>query len=116
MTLSSQPCELTSQPHACAAPRAENPRCLQCEACTQSLGNQRHRCLVRRAREAAAAGSEGGWLAVHGAKAIGARVSVWWPLDEAWYDGVVSFWGWLGGLRGAVWGQYAVKRSWGWVC
>jgi hypothetical protein len=60
------------------------------------MGNQRHRCLLRRAREAAAAASEGGWLAAHGGGAVGARVSVWWPLDEAWYDGVVSG-GW--GLR-----------------
>ncbi|KIZ05418.1 hypothetical protein MNEG_2539 [Monoraphidium neglectum] len=72
-----------------AVPLDAKQRCMQCEACTQSVGNQQHRCLQRRAREAAAAGSEGAWLAAHGAGAVGARISVWWPLDEAWYDGVV---------------------------
>ena len=28
-------------------------------------------------------------LAVLGVGCLGAQVSVWWPLDEAWYPGVV---------------------------
>ena len=60
-----------------------------CEACSQSTGSRRRHCMLRRAREAALAGSEGAWLAAHGAAAIGARVSVWWPFDESWYNGTV---------------------------
>ena len=29
-------------------------------------------------------------VAVMGEAALGARVAVWWPLDEAWYSGVVA--------------------------
>lgn len=29
-------------------------------------------------------------VAVNGASAVGARVSVWWPLDEEWYMGTVT--------------------------
>ena len=32
----------------------------------------------------------GGQLAVMGEGAIGAELSVWWPLDEAWYRGTVA--------------------------
>jgi hypothetical protein len=60
-----------------------------CEGCAQSRGKRRHRCLLRLAREAAAGGAEGAALAARGAAAVGARISVWWPLDEAWYDGLV---------------------------
>jgi hypothetical protein len=42
-----------------------------------------------RAAAAAMAGHVGGQLALLGEAAIGARISVWWPLDEAWYNGQV---------------------------
>ena len=61
-----------------------------CEGCTQNTGRRRRRCLLQRAHDAAAAGNEGARLAVKGAAAIGARVSVWWPLDESSYEGIVS--------------------------
>jgi hypothetical protein len=32
----------------------------------------------------------GAQLAVMGAKAVGAHISVWWPLDESWYSGEVG--------------------------
>jgi len=43
-----------------------------------------------RAAAAAASGHSGAQIAVHGEAAIGARVEVWWPLDEDWYQGVVT--------------------------
>ncbi|GAX78498.1 hypothetical protein CEUSTIGMA_g5937.t1 [Chlamydomonas eustigma] len=64
-------------------------RCNACETCLTSSGRFRRRCLVVRATASAAAGLTGGQLAVLGADAVGARVSVWWPLDEAWYEGTV---------------------------
>ncbi|KAL0049698.1 hypothetical protein WJX82_007869 [Trebouxia sp. C0006] len=63
-------------------------RCNQCEACLTSQGNQR-RCLTNRAAAAAAAGHSGAQIAILKHAAIGARISVWWPLDEHWYSGVV---------------------------
>ncbi|DBA96588.1 TPA: hypothetical protein ACH3X1_015451 [Trebouxia sp. C0004] len=63
-------------------------RCNQCEACLTSQGNQR-RCLTNRAAAAAAAGHSGAQIAILKQAAIGARISVWWPLDEHWYSGVV---------------------------
>ncbi len=47
-------------------------------------GNQR-RCLTNRAAAAAAAGHSGAQIAILKQAAIGARISVWWPLDEHWY-------------------------------
>ena len=38
-----------------------------------------------RTAAAAAAGHSGAQIAVHRAAAVGARVEVWWPLDEDWY-------------------------------
>jgi hypothetical protein len=64
-------------------------RCLRCESCTQNTNSQRRRCLLLRTSDAAAAGSEGAWLAAHGAGAVGARVGVWWPLEESFFDGMV---------------------------
>ena len=64
-------------------------RCKKCEACTQSTGTSNRRCLLVRATAAAAAGHGGAQLAVLGDKAVGAEVDVWWPLDQAWYNGVV---------------------------
>ena len=67
------------------------PRCQACEACTHFTGAaHRRRCLVMRAAAAAAGGHAGAQLAVMGEAAIGARVSVWWPMDGAWFEGVVS--------------------------
>ncbi len=43
-----------------------------------------------RAAAAAANGHAGAQLSVLEDKCIGAKVSVWWPLDEAWYTGTVS--------------------------
>jgi hypothetical protein len=43
-----------------------------------------------RATAAAAAGHGGAQLAVLGSKAVGARIKVWWPLDQDWYQGMVS--------------------------
>ena len=47
-------------------------------------GNQR-RCLTNRAAAAAAAGHSGAQIAILKHAAVGARISVWWPLDEHWY-------------------------------
>lgn len=47
-------------------------------------GNQR-RCLTNRAAAAAAAGHSGAQIAILKQAAVGARISVWWPLDEHWY-------------------------------
>lgn len=43
-----------------------------------------------RASAAAAGGHVGAQVAVMGETAIGAKVLVWWPLDEQWYPGMVS--------------------------
>lgn len=56
---------------------------LQVTGCV-AQGNQR-RCLTNRAAAAAAAGHSGAQIAVLKHAAIGARISVWWPLDEHWY-------------------------------
>ena len=66
-------------------------RCKVCEACTQTTGSSSRRCLLVRATAAAAAGHVGAQLSVLGDKAVGADIEVWWPLDQAWYKGVVSF-------------------------
>jgi hypothetical protein len=69
-------------------------RCKVCEACTQNTGSSSRRCLLVRATAAAASGHGGAQLAVLGDKAVGADIEVWWPLDQAWYKGVVSVrWG-----------------------
>lgn len=47
-------------------------------------GNQR-RCLTNRAAAAAAGGHSGAQIAILKQAALGARISVWWPLDEHWY-------------------------------
>lgn len=80
--------------HACIR------RCKVCETCTQSTGSSSRRCLLVRATAAAAAGHAGAQLAVLGEKAVGADVEVWWPLDQAWYKGVVSG---QAGLQGGGW-------------
>jgi hypothetical protein len=80
---------------------------MRCEGCAQTSGSQRRLCLMARAREAAAAGSEGGLLAARGEGAVGARVSVWWPLEEGWFKGVVSV-----GASGSV-GLPCVVGVWG---
>jgi hypothetical protein len=78
-----------------------------CEACTQTTTTGR-RCLLVRATAAAAAGHSGAQLSVLGDKAVGAEVEVWWPLDQAWYRGVVSLAGvfavrvWVGGCVGVL--------------
>jgi len=45
---------------------------------------------MMRAAAAAAGGHAGAQLAVMGEGAVGARVSVWWPIDGKWFNGVVS--------------------------
>ena len=35
------------------------------------------------------AGHSGAQLAVLGEAAVGAKIEVWWPMDEKWYTGVV---------------------------
>ncbi|CAL8467770.1 g7308 [Coccomyxa elongata] len=64
-------------------------RCGYCEACLATQGASR-RCLVNRAAAAAAGGHSGAQVAVAGDSAIGARISMWWPLDEDWYTGFVT--------------------------
>lgn len=71
-------------------PRTYLRRCEQCEACLSPTTNGRRRCLVVRATAAAAAGHTGAQLSVLGPRCVGAKISVWWPLDEAWYIGEVS--------------------------
>jgi hypothetical protein len=61
-----------------------------CETCTQSTGSSSRRCLLVRATAAAASGHAGAQLSVLGDKAVGAEIDVWWPLDQAWYKGLVS--------------------------
>lgn len=46
--------------------------------------------MVIRAAAAAASGHSGAQLAILGDVAVGAKVQVWWPLDENWYDGTVT--------------------------
>ena len=48
------------------------------------------RCLVIRGAAAAAAGHSGAQLAILGDAALGAKVEVWWPMDENWYSGTVT--------------------------
>jgi hypothetical protein len=43
-----------------------------------------------RAAAAAAGGHAGAQLAVMGEAAVGARVSVWWPMDGQWFAGQVG--------------------------
>lgn len=74
---------------ACAANL--KARCGRCEVCltTHQSGVPR-RCLANRVAAAAAAGHSGAQVAARGQRAIGARLSVWWPLDEEWYSGSVT--------------------------
>ncbi len=60
-------------------------------------GTARRKCLVVRARAAAAGGHPGAQLGVLGSTAIGAKITVYWPMDKAWYPGMV---GWGGSYRG----------------
>ena len=55
-----------------------------------ALQGAQRRCLVIRAAAAAAAGHSGAQLAVLKEAAVGARVKVWWPLDEDWYSGSLT--------------------------
>ncbi|CAL5222508.1 g4882 [Coccomyxa viridis] len=66
-------------------------RCGQCETCicTQGMPTPR-RCLLNRAAAAAAGGHSGAQVAILGDQALGARISVWWPLDENFYVGTVA--------------------------
>lgn len=88
-------------------------RCRECEACLANTGAMR-RCLLMRVCAAAAAGHSGAQVrhispvcaarkkparfdhaialqvAVLGDDAVGARISVWWRLDEKYYDGLVE--------------------------
>ncbi|WIA22484.1 hypothetical protein OEZ85_004780 [Tetradesmus obliquus] len=66
------------------------PRCKVCETCTQSTGSSSRRCLLVRATAAAASGHAGAQLSVLGDKAVGAEIDVWWPLDQAWYKGLLT--------------------------
>ncbi len=70
-------------------------RCGSCEACQMTNGRRR-RCLLVRACAAAAAGHVGAQLAVLGEKALGARLDVYWPLDQERYQGTVGGWGLAG--------------------
>ena len=54
-------------------------------ACPPVQSSQR-RCLTNRVAAAAAAGHSGAQVAVLRMGAIGARLKIWWPLDEAWYS------------------------------
>jgi hypothetical protein len=58
--------------------------------CQSTGGGMPRRCLLVRAKCAAAAGHSGAQVSVLGADAAGARVEVWWPEDEQWYKGVVT--------------------------
>ena len=92
-------------------------RCRECEACLANTGAMR-RCLLMRVCAAAAAGHSGAQVgsqlsgrlccrkfhtgplsdsmllpvqvAVLGDGAVGARISVWWRLDEKYYEGLVE--------------------------
>ncbi|KAK9835784.1 hypothetical protein WJX74_007899 [Apatococcus lobatus] len=81
-------------PAAAAAAAAANvqARCNRCESCLQPQANARRRCLANRAAAAAAAGHAGAQLAVLGQAAIGAAISLFWPLDQAWYGGKITGW------------------------
>ena len=48
------------------------------------------RCLYIRSAAAAAAGHAGAQLAILGEAARGAKIKVWWPLDEDWYEGTIT--------------------------
>jgi ribosome biogenesis GTPase A len=85
------------------APRV--PRCGACDTCAATAGRSAgRRCLVARAAAAAAAGHVGGQLAALGEAAVGARVRLWWQLEDAWFDGTVSFFVffWFGLFWGVV--------------
>eukprot|EP00884_Botryococcus_braunii_P018914 jgi/Botrbrau1/5706/Bobra.0071s0038.1 len=66
------------------------PRCARCHACTSAAQAVGKRCLAVRCAAAAAAGHSGAQLALYGERALGARLQVWWPADEAWYPGTVT--------------------------
>lgn len=51
-----------------------------------SVQSSQRRCLTNRVAAAAAAGHSGAQVAVLRMGAIGARLKIWWPLDEAWYS------------------------------
>lgn len=80
-------------------------------------GNQR-RCLTNRAAAAAAAGHSGAQIAILKQAALGARISVWWPLDEHWYrctprctQNLGMYWPGGRGVQGGGGGGWF--RSWG---
>jgi len=47
------------------------------------------RCLYVRAQAAAAAGHVGAQVAIHRHRAAGAKIEVYWPLDQKWFLGIV---------------------------
>ena len=67
---------------ACVSHVAET--CLH--AFPPSVQSSQRRCLTNRVAAAAAAGHSGAQVAVLRMGAIGARLKIWWPLDEAWYS------------------------------
>ncbi|KAK9845815.1 hypothetical protein WJX81_003168 [Elliptochloris bilobata] len=69
--------------------------CGRCEACFTLKGAAPRRCLAVRAAAGAAAGLSGAQVAVLGGRAIGARIAVWWPIDNKYYMGWVIGFDWL---------------------
>ena len=95
-----------------AVPAHQMTSCLAVQqACDSGVvvqGNQR-RCLTNRAAAAAAVGHSGAQIAILKQAAVGARISVWWPLDEHWYrctpGTTAGAWGRRGGQEaGGGWG------------
>lgn len=83
---------VASRAASLAAAENRKPRCGNCEACLNRLNGGStfsRRCLYIRAQAAAAAGHVGAQVAIHRDKAIGAKVELYWPLDQKWFPGIV---------------------------
>eukprot|EP00210_Caulerpa_lentillifera_P001820 g1750.t1 len=84
---------VASRAASLAAAENRKPRCGNCEACLNRLNGGStfsRRCLYVRAQAAAAAGHVGAQVAIHREKAIGAKVELYWPLDQKWFPGTVT--------------------------
>ena len=70
----------------CPTPHVSPMRQIPAHVLAPSVQSSQRRCLINRVAAAAAAGHSGAQVAVLRMGAIGARLKIWWPLDEAWYS------------------------------
>ena len=73
---------------ACRCPRAFHIRCLNPPLACVPEGDWY--CLICVPGAGTSAGTSAGMGAVSGEALVGRRIEIHWPLDEAWYEALVS--------------------------